>query len=362
VVRTIDAHVAGEPLRVITGGISPIPGRTMLEKRRYAREHLDELRRALMWEPRGHADMYGCILTEPVSPDSRFGVLFLHNEGFSTMCGHGIIGLVTVALETGLVRGVRESSDRGEGAGGRRRAGEGRGGCEYQPRDDGEPVALKIDTPAGQVTATAEVGIGGRVKSVSFLNVPSFVYTLDREVDVAGIGRVPVDVAFGGAFYAFCRAEKLGGVRLVPQEFRRLIEVGTRVKKAVAAELPICHPFEEDMGFLYGTIIVGEPEDASHHSRNVCIFADGEVDRSPTGTGVSARAALHHARGEIRPGESFVVESILGTCFKCRIVGETRFGPHDAIIPEVTGSAHITGRNEFLIDPADPLRCGFLLR
>jgi proline racemase len=330
VVRTIDAHAAGEPLRVITEGLSPIPGRTMLEKRRYASENLDELRTALMWEPRGHADMYGCILTEPVSPDSHFGVLFIHNEGFSTMCGHGIIGLVTVALEAGLVR------------------------------NDSEKPIIKIDTPAGQVRASAEIS-GGKVKSVSFLNVPSFVYVLDKEVNVAGIGRVKYDVAFGGAFYAFCRAEDLG-VRLVPEEFRHLIDVGMLVKRAIMAELPIQHPFEEDLGFLYGTIIVGKAQDPTHHSRNICVFADGEVDRSPTGTGLSARVALHYAKGEIKLGQSFVVESILGTCFKCRVVETARFGPYEAVIPEVTGSAHITGRNELLINPDDPLRYGFLLR
>jgi len=330
VVRAIDAHAAGEPLRVITEGLSPIPGRTILEKRRYAREHRDELRTALMWEPRGHADMYGCILTEPVSPDSHFGVLFLHNEGFSTMCGHGIIALATVALETGLVK------------------------------DDSEKPVLRIDTPAGQVRASAEIS-GSKVKSVSFLNVPSFVYALEREVNVAGIGRVRYDVAFGGAFYAFFRAEDLG-VRLVPEEFRRLIDVGMLVKRAVMAEIPIRHPFEDDLGFLYGTIIVGDAEDPAHHSRNVCIFADGEVDRSPTGTGLSARAALHYAKGEMRVGDPFITESILGTCFRCRVVETTRFGPYEAVIPEVTGSAHITGRNELLIDSDDPLCYGFLLR
>ena len=330
VIKSIDAHAAGEPLRVITEGLSPIPGGTILEKRRYACEHLDRVRTALIWEPRGHADMYGCIVTEPVSPDSRFGVLFLHNQGFSTMCGHGIIAFVTVAFETGLVR------------------------------DDSEKPVLKIDTPAGQVRASAEVS-GGRVKSVSFLNVPSFVYALDREVNVAGIGRVRYDVAFGGAFYAFCRAEDLG-ISLVPEHYRGLIEAGMLVKRAVMAELPIKHPLEEDLGFLYGTIIVGEPQDPAHHSRNVCVFAEGEVDRSPTGTGLSARAALHYARGEIRVGDSFVTESILGTCFEWRIVETTRFGPYEAVIPEITGSAHITGRNELLIDPDDFLRYGFLLR
>lgn len=363
-VRTIDAHAAGEPLRVIVDGVPPIPGKTMLAKRRYARENLDALRTALLWEPRGHADMYGCLLTEPVSPDSQMGVLFLHNEGFSTMCGHGIIALVTVLLETGLVEGVRKSGERGEGAGGRRLVRGRRGGPDSHQRGEGEPVVLRLDTPAGQVEARAEVEGGGaevRVRSVSFVNVPSFVYAMDREVEVEGVGRVPYDVAFGGAFYAFVRAEELG-LRLVPEEFRRIIELGSRIKRAVEAALPIRHPLEPDLGFLYGTIFVGQPVDSRHHSRNVCVFADGEVDRSPTGTGISARAALHYARGELSIGDAFEVESILGTCFRGRVVDITWVGPCEAVIPEVTGSAHLTGRHEFLLSPDDPLSRGFLLR
>ena len=172
-VTAIDAHTAGEPLRVITGGISEIPGDTILEKRRYARQHLDLLRKALMWEPRGHADMYGCIVTEPVTPDGTLGVLFLHNEGFSTMCGHGIIGLAKVALDTGMID------------------------------MKGDNPVIRMDTPAGRVTAFARRE-KGQVVEVAFHNVPSFVYALDQIVDVPGIGRVPVDIAFGGAFYAFC--------------------------------------------------------------------------------------------------------------------------------------------------------------
>lgn len=330
VIKTIDAHAAGEPLRLVVDGLPPIPGKTILEKRRYAKENLDHLRTALIWEPRGHADMYGCILTEPVTPQSDLGVLFFHNEGFSTMCGHGIIALVTVVIESKMI--------------------------DVQ----GSEPALRIDTPAGPVTARARVE-GGRVKEVSFLNVPSFVLALDRTVDVPGIGQIKVDVAFGGAFYAYCRAEDLG-VRLVREEFRRLIDLGMRLKKAVVVAVPVRHPFEPALGFLYGTIFVGRPEDPAHHSRNVCVFAEGEVDRSPTGTGVSGRAAIHFTRGELEKGRPFVVESILGTCFTGRVAKLTRFGPYEAVIPEVSGSAHITGRNEFLIDPSDPLRHGFILR
>ena len=331
-ITTIDAHAEGEPLRVILSGLPAIPGDTILAKRRYARENLDGWRRTLMFEPRGHADMYGCILTEPVTPDGDMGVLFLHNEGFSTMCGHGIIGLVTVVFETGL-----------------------------RPAESDGPV-LRLDTPAGRVTARAEWDAASRrVGSVSFENVASFVYALDQFVEVEGIGRVRYDVAFGGAFYAYCNAADLG-VRVTPDEFRRLIDVGMRVKRAVMASLPLHHPFEADLGFLYGTIIVGPPEGAGADSRNVCIFADGEVDRSPTGTGVSGRVALAHARGQLPIGQPFVIESLIGTRFTGRAVRETQYGPFPAVVPEVTGRAWITGRHEFLVAPDDPLREGFILR
>jgi trans-L-3-hydroxyproline dehydratase len=329
-ITAIDAHTAGEPLRVITGGLPPVPGETILAKRKFAMENLDQIRTALMWEPRGHADMYGCILTEPVTDDGHLGVLFLHNDGFSSMCGHGIIGLVTVALDTGLIEA-----------------------------DSDEPV-VRIDTPAGRVTATAILQ-EGRVREVSFRNVPSFLLMGDREIDLPGRGKIRYDVAFGGAFYAFCNAGQLG-LQLTPDYYSELIDTGRQIKKAVSAAEQITHPLEEDLSFLYGTIFISEPHHSGNHSRNVCVFADGEVDRSPTGTGVSARAAILHARGELETGEAFRVESILGTCFTGRIAEKTQFGPYEAVIPEVSGSASICGRNELLIDPDDPLKQGFLLR
>jgi proline racemase len=328
--RTLDVHTAGEPLRIVTGGLPPIPGNTILEKRRYCRENLDHVRTALMWEPRGHADMYGCILTEPVTPDGTLGVLFLHNDGYSTMCGHAVIGLVTAAVETGFLEGFEVAGE------------------------------VKLDTPAGRVTAVAHRD-GDRVTSVSFLNVPSWVEEAGEGVDVPGVGEVPYDLVFGGAYYAVCRAEDLG-VRLVPGEASRIIELGRRMKKAVAARRPIRHPENEDLGFLYGTIFVSDAHDPGHHSRNACVFADGELDRSPTGTGVSGRAALHVHRGELGVGEPFVVESILGTTFTGRVVEETRVGDFPAVLPQVTGSAHVVGWSEWLLDPEDPLRHGFLLR
>lgn len=329
-IKTIDAHTEGEPFRVIVSGFPYLPGETILARRRYAKEHFDHLRTALMWEPRGHADMYGCIVTPPVSPEADAGILFIHNEGYSTMCGHGIIGFTTVALETGMF-----------------------------PMTEPE-TTLRIDSPAGLVTAHARIR-EGRVENVYFHNVPSFVSELDAEVYVPELGRVRYDLVFGGAFYAYVNAADVG-LRCRPEEFQQLIEKGMRIKRAIMAARTIPHPFEEDLSFLYGTIFVAQAEDARHHSRNVCIFAEGEVDRSPTGTGVSGRLALHHARGEIRPDESITIESIIGSTFTGRVAQTTVFGPHAAIIPEVEGTARITGRHEFLIDPADELRTGFLLR
>ena len=326
-VRVIDSHAAGEPLRVVLDGVEGIPGDTIVAKRMYARQHLDGIRRGLMFEPRGHADMYGAIVTEPVTPDGDLGVLFMHNEGWSTMCGHGIIALVTVALETGM----------------------------FAPKD-----VVRIDAPAGRITARPKRE-GSRVRSVAFENVPSFVLALDATVDVPGAGTIRYDLAFGGAFYAYVDVAQVG-LAMTPKDYRGLIDLGWRIKRAVMASRPIPHPFEPELSFLYGTIFTGPAEAPGAQSRNVCIFADGEVDRSPTGTGVSGRVALEHARGRLAPGEPFVVESIIGTRFTGRVVRETTFGPHPAVVPEVEGSAWISGRSELWFDPGDPVAEGFILR
>jgi len=332
-VTTLDLHTEGEPLRVLTGGLPEIPGDTILAKRRWARENLDDLRTALMWEPRGHADMYGCILTEPVTPEADFGVLFLHNEGFSTMCGHGIIAVTTAAVETRLIASSAAPSSE---------------------------VRVGIDTPAGFVEAWARVE-GRRVASVRFRNVPSFLAQPDATVDVPGIGRVRYDLAFGGAYYAYVDAADIG-LSLTPEHTSSIIAAGKAIKRAVMDASSIVHPVDADLGFLYGVIFVGPSEDPAHHSRNVCVFAEGEVDRSPTGTGVSGRVAIHHARGELAVGEDAIIESLLGTTFTARVAETTTFGSYDAVIPDVEGCAWITGQNTFTLDPADPLANGFLLR
>jgi len=326
-VLTVESHAGGEPLRVITGGLDPIPGTTILEKRRFAREHLDGLRRGLMFEPRGHADMYGAIPTEPVTPDGDAGVLFMHNEGWSTMCGHGVIAFVTVALEVGLLS-VRD--------------------------------VVRLDTPAGRVTARPRRE-GARVRGVTFENVPSFVVALDDRVEVPGLDEVRYDLAFGGAYYAFVDAASVG-LEMTAARYRDLISAGTAIKHAVKAAREIRHPVEPDLSFLYGTIFTGPALGSGAHSRNVCVFAEGEVDRSPTGTGVSARVAIERARRRLAPGQAFVVESIIGTRFTGRIAREVKWEGNDAVVPEIEGSAWITGRSEILIAPDDPLTEGFILR
>jgi trans-L-3-hydroxyproline dehydratase len=286
-IKTIDMHTGGEPLRIFTGGLPEIKGKTILEMRRYFRDNLDYIRKGTMFEPRGHADMYGAIITHPVSEDADFGTFFMHNEGYSTMCGHAIIALTKFAIETEMVQ------------------------------KEGNTPQLIIDAPPGKIYSTAFIK-NNRVVKTSFLNVPSFTLYLDEKVDVEGIGTVRFDVSYGGAFYAFVNADDLG-LQLDESNYHKLIDYGKRIKKAVMQNFEIKHPFEEDLSFLYGTIFVGEAHNPEHHSRNVCIFADGEVDRSATGSGVSARAALHYAKKEQSEKEKKIKESKLKTKIKLEI-------------------------------------------
>ena len=329
-ITTIDMHTGGEPLRIFTGGLPEIPGKTILEKRRYFRDHLDHLRTGIIFEPRGHADMYGAIITEALTEGNDFGAFFLHNEGYSTMCGHAIIALTKYVLESGLIR------------------------------KEGNEQILRIDAPPGLITSKAYVN-EGVVEKVSFQNVPSFLLLKDRVVEVDGIGKVRFDVAYGGAFYAFCEADDLG-LKLEDAYYFQLIDAGRKIKRAVMEQFEIKHPFEDDLSFLYGTIFIGKAHNTANHSRNVCVFADGEVDRSATGSGVSARAALHHAKGELKKGEKITIESILGSTMEVEVKEVTEFGPYKAVIPEVSGTAFFTGMNEFWFDPKDPLKDGFMLR
>lgn len=330
IIETIDMHTEGEPLRVIIGGLPEIKGDTILEKRRFFRENYDMIRTTLMLEPRGHADMYGAILTEPVTEGADFGTFFLHNEGYSTMCGHAIIALTKLVLDSGFLN------------------------------KEGDSPVVEIDAPPGRISAVAKKK-NGIVESVSFRNVPSFLLLQDKVVDVQGLGRIEFDVAFGGAFYAFCDAASLG-LNLDSSDYNKLIDYGRRIKNAVMENYNIVHPYEPDLSFLYGTIFTGSPYKLTNWSRNVCIFAEGEVDRSPTGSGVSARAALHYFKRELQKNEKVTIESILGTTMDVEVVDALEYGNHKAVVPEVTGTAFYTGRNSFWIDKSDPLIEGFIFR
>jgi len=316
---------------VILSGFPTPAGSTVLARRRDAQARLDHLRRALMWEPRGHADMYGALLVPPERADSHFGVLFMHNEGYSTMCGHGVLALGRAAVETGRVSLTEPETH------------------------------VAIDTPAGQVHATV-ASRDGTVEGVRFRNVPSWVAALDAFVDVPGLGRVTYDLAFGGAFYAYVEAGSLG-LGCAPTDRDDLVGAARAIKETVQTEAPPTHPDDPDLGFLYGVIFTGRATAGrDRHSRHVCVFADGEVDRSPTGTGVSGRLAILRARHEVDVGEWIVIESIIGSRFRCRIEEETRTHGRDAVVPEVSGRCWVTGWSTHYVDPEDPFREGFLLR
>ena len=332
--RTLDAHAAGEPLRLILDGYPAPKGRTMLEKRAWVKKHADGIRRALMLEPRGHADMYGAVLTEPVTPGADAGVLFMHNEGYSTMCGHGIVAVTTMAIERGLIH----------------------------PK---EPNRIVYDSPAGPVHARAYVsqreGEGGRLRvdRVAFDNVPSFVFAPGLPVRL-GNREVRVDVAFGGAFYAIVDAEA-AGLPITPARLPELRRVGMEIKHAVEAAATVVHPLDKGLNGIYGTIFTGPPERSDADLKNVTIFADAEVDRSPCGTGTCAVMAVIDAMGLMPPGRPFGHESLIGTLFNGRVTGRTRVGEFGAILPELEGSAWITGEHVFLVDDEDPLKGGFRL-
>jgi proline racemase len=330
IVTAIDYHTAGEPFRIVNGGVGPIPGDTMLEKRRYALEHLDDIRRLLVCEPRGHADMYGCFLTDPVDEGADLGVLFFHNAGYSTACGHGTIALATAALETGMLPVVEPETN------------------------------LALDVPSGRLPVVARV-TDGRVERVRFTNVPSFVYAEGLEIGTKR-GTVAADLAFGGAFYAFVEAASLG-LKVTPEHVNDFIDLGREIKAAVESDRQVVHPLEPELRDVYGVIFWEEiGRDPVLQQRNVTVFADGEVDRSPCGSGTSARLALLEKGGSLPRGETFMHESVIGTEFEARVVGDAQVGEYPAVVTEVSGSAHLTGFHQFVLQPDDPLGTGFLLR
>lgn len=333
-ISTVDMHTGGEPVRIVTSGYPQIPGATILEKRRFARENLDHLRKMLMFEPRGHYDMYGVLPVEPDLPEADMAVLFTHNEGYSTMCGHATIALGRYAVDTGIVPAVVPET------------------------------TVNLQCPCGLVrvkVAVEATGEGFATGAASFESVPSFAFALDQQAEVPGVGRVPYDIGYGGAFYALVDAGAIG-LDLGDTSLDRLVEAADRITKHVAATVPLEHPDDADLAFLYGTILTdGRDGSDGRPSRNVCVFAEREVDRSPTGSGVSARIAVQCARG-LAVGDGRDFESLTGAVFSATPVRRDRVGRFEAVRVEVGGRAYYSGRSSFSVEPGDPLGGGFLLR
>jgi len=321
-VTSVDYHTAGEPFRIVSGGVPPLRGRTIMEKRRYALEHLDAIRQLLVFEPRGHADMYGGFVTEPEDDGAQLGVVFFHNAGYSTACGHGTIALVTWAIEAAIVA------------------------------ESGPSTEVVVDAPSGRLIAVASVQ-AGRVRSVRFRNVPSFVLIDVLPVMVGG-RRVEAAVAYGGAFYAIVPAERFA-LPIEPAFVPRFIELGREIKATIEATRNIVHPLQPELEGIYGVMFTAG-------NRNVTVFADGEVDRSPCGSGTSARLALLDQRGELARGATLMHESVIGGRFATRVVGDARVGDYPAVMTEIEGSAHLTGYHQFVLEADDPIGLGFLIR
>ncbi|OAR22625.1 proline racemase [Streptomyces sp. ERV7] len=328
VYHAVDSHTEGMPTRVITGGVGVIPGATMAEKRLHFLDRLDDLRTLLMYEPRGHASMSGAILQPPTRPDADYGVLYIEVSGLLPMCGHGTIGVATVLVETGMV-------------------------------EVSEPVTtVRLDTPAGLVSVDVRVE-DGEAKSVTFTNVPAFCLGLDRKVEVPGYGTVTYDIAYGGNFYAFVHLDDLG----LPFDRARkddLLGAGLAIMDAINATDRPVHPVNPEIGGVKHVYLTAPGSDAVR-SRHAMAIHPGWFDRSPCGTGTSARMAQLHARGELPLHRDFVNESFIGTEFTGRLVEETTVGGLVAVVPTVTGRAWITGTAQYFLDPSDPFPAGFLL-
>jgi trans-L-3-hydroxyproline dehydratase len=328
--RTVDMHTAGEPVRIVVGGYPEVEGATILAKRRWVEEHLDHLRRLLMHEPRGHAEMYGVIPVAPDLPEADLAVLFMHNAGYSTMCGHATIAVGRWAIESGLVPAREPMTE------------------------------FTLQVPAGPVRVSASVD-SGRVGRVAFESVPAFVAHSRATVPVPGYRDITLDVAYGGAFYALAAAADYG-LRLPGSPVADLTAAAWATTSAVRSALPLTHPADPDLGFLYGTILTdGEDAWSARPTVNLCVFADRQVDRSPTGSGVTARIALQHASGAIALGVERDFAGVLGSVFTGKAIAATRVGDHPAVVVEVAGKAYYTAEATFVLEADDPLPA-FLVR
>lgn len=327
-IHYVDTHTAGEPTRIVVGGLPPIRGNNMREKGEYVRRNFDFIRTAIMQEPRGHRDMFGSLITPPSDVNADIGVIWIDCYGYADMCGHATMGVATWAVELGIV--------------------------EVE-----EPITeVKLDTPAGLVTADVQTE-NGRVESVTMRNVPSFHYQ-STKIDVPGIGEIPVDVSFGGNFFAIVRAEDLG-LKINPENAFELRKIGVEIKHLTNQRVKVQHPEISSINFVWGVRIVDEPAHLMADHKIVNIFAEGELDRSVGGTATCAHIATLYSNDRIKLGEDSVHENMMGVSWTGRAIEETMVGPIKAVTTELTGNAYIIGTGSMLIDPKDPLKHGFLI-
>lgn len=329
VITAIDSHTAGEPTRIVLSGLPAIRGQTMAEKWEFTRTHLDHLRRALMHEPRGHRDMFGAIVTAPCNPEADWGLMFMDSGGFLTMCGHGTIGSAISLVQMGIVEAKEPET------------------------------VIVFDTPAGLVRAHVCVE-NGKAVDAWFQNVPAFLYMADVPIQLPGVGKIDVDIAFGGNFFALVEANQLG-VEIEPENARLLVTLGIMVRDAVNDQVQVQHPTEKHIDKVELTEITSVSSNPKANARNVVVFGKGSIDRSPCGTGTCARMATMHAKGKLGLGEPFVHESILGTLFEGMLLEDVLIDNAKGAVPRIRSSAYITGIQQFVIDPDDPLKHGFFM-
>jgi len=334
VFSVIDSHTAGEPARVIVDGLPDIPGATMAEKKDYIVKHHDDYRTALMFEPRGHNDMFGAFLLPTTVEEADIGIVFMDGGGYLNMCGHNTIAAVAIVLEAGIV----------------------------ERKEQGPTEVVVLETPAGLVRATALYDeCGKRVKEVSFDNVESFLYKENQKINLPGVGEITFDISFGGSFFAILHADELG-LKIIPDNASKLSDLCMQIMAAVNEQIEIQHPTLPHIKTVDLVEVYDEPTHPDATYKNVVVFGEGQLDRSPCGTGTSAKMAILHARDQLKVGETFVYESILGTLFKGEIVKETEVDGKKAIVPNITGSAYITGFTNFVLDSKDPVKNGFKLK
>lgn len=326
---TIDTHTVGHPTRNVIGGLPPIPGKTMSEKMQYMQENMDWVRQLLMYEPRGSQIMSGTCIVDPCLPEADFGIIYMETGGFLNMCGHDTIGVSTALVETGMVE-------------------------PKEPR-----TQIKLDTPAGLVVVDVDVDCCS-AKDVSFTNVPSFLFAKEIEVDIPNFGKIPVDISYGGLFYGIINAKDVG-LEINAENSIEIIRIANICKKAINSQVKVSHPEKLYMDTVTHIQFSAEPTNPQADIKNAVVSPPGFIDRSPCGTGTSAKAASLFSKGKLKVGDSFVHESFVGAIFKCKVIDTTVVGNFKAIIPQVTGRAYVSGYHTFVLDPEDPFPQGFLI-